>query len=85
MLTTIDAGGRVVVPKEIRDRLGLRAGSQVELDESGGVITVVAHRPPVRLQDKDGVLVAVSDGDPDPRLDAAATRAVLEAVRERRA
>jgi AbrB family looped-hinge helix DNA binding protein len=85
MLTTIDAGGRVVVPKEIRERLGLRAGSRVEVEEIAGVIVVSAHRPPARLEDRDGVLVAVSDGEPDGRVDAEATRAVLEAVRERRA
>lgn len=85
MLTTIDSGGRVVVPKEIRDRLGLNAGARVEVEEAGGVITVTAHRPAVRLEDRDGVLVAVTEGDPDPAMGAAATRAVLEAVRERRA
>lgn len=35
METTIDAAGRLVVPKELRDRLGMTAGSRVEIREDG--------------------------------------------------
>lgn len=40
MQSTIDAAGRIVVPKEIRDRLGLRGGSAVEIRERDGVIEI---------------------------------------------
>jgi AbrB family looped-hinge helix DNA binding protein len=85
METTIDAGGRIVVPKPLRDRLGLCPGARVRIDEADGLLTIAPVGPAVRLEDRGGVLVAVSDSEPDPRLDAAATREVLEAVRERRA
>lgn len=35
MQITVDAAGRVVIPKQIRDRLGLGPGSALELDEWG--------------------------------------------------
>jgi AbrB family looped-hinge helix DNA binding protein len=85
METTIDAGGRIVVPKAVRERLGLAAGTRVEISEDDGVITIARARVETRLEDRDGVLVAVTDLPIDSRLDAAATRDVLEAVRERRA
>jgi AbrB family looped-hinge helix DNA binding protein len=85
METTIDAGGRVVVPKALRDRLGLAAGTRVEIDEADGVITIARARVETRVEDRDGVLVAVTDLAPDARIDAEVVRDVLEAVRDRRA
>lgn len=38
MRTTIDRLGRVVVPKPIRDRLQLRGGEALEVEEREGVI-----------------------------------------------
>lgn len=35
MQTTIDQAGRLVVPKELRDRLGITAGSRIEIREDG--------------------------------------------------
>lgn len=35
MQTTIDGAGRLVVPKEMRDRLGITAGTRVEIREDG--------------------------------------------------
>jgi AbrB family looped-hinge helix DNA binding protein len=40
MITTIDRAGRLVIPKAIRDRLGLRGGEQVEVEERDGEIRV---------------------------------------------
>ncbi len=39
MTITIDAAGRVVIPQAIRRRLGLVAGTELEVDETdGGVV-----------------------------------------------
>lgn len=35
MQTTIDRAGRLIIPKELRDRLGITAGSRVEISEHG--------------------------------------------------
>lgn len=40
MQTTIDQAGRLVVPKELRDRLGLGAGSRVEIWEDGSSLRI---------------------------------------------
>ncbi|MFN2377377.1 MAG: AbrB/MazE/SpoVT family DNA-binding domain-containing protein [Candidatus Binatia bacterium] len=40
MRSTIDAAGRVVIPKEIRDRLGLTGGRPVIIRERDGHIEI---------------------------------------------
>ena len=57
MKTTVDRFGRVVVPKDIRDRLGLRPGAEVEIDEKENavVLKLVEHGPALMV--KEGILV----------------------------
>lgn len=40
MTLTIDGAGRVVIPKPLRDKLGLRAGSTLEVIESPEGVTL---------------------------------------------
>ena len=80
MLATIDAGGRVVVPKEIRERLGLRPGSRIVLTEVEGHLEISPATTPVRLVDQEGTLVAVADTDL-PVLTAEQVRNAVEATR----
>jgi AbrB family looped-hinge helix DNA binding protein len=40
MRTAIDHAGRVVIPKPLRDRLGLTGSTGVEIDERDGVIEI---------------------------------------------
>ena len=57
MKITIDRAGRVVLPKSVRDRLHLVAGTELEVHpESEGVSLRVATRE-LALVDKEGVLV----------------------------
>jgi len=57
MRTTVDRFGRVVVPKAMRVRLGLRAGTAIEIEETEGCISLrpVEDSSPLTL--KQGVLV----------------------------
>lgn len=80
MFATIDAGGRVVVPKEIRERLGLRPGSRIVLTEVEGRLEISPATTPVRLVDQDGTLVAVADTEL-PVLTAEQVRDAVEAAR----
>jgi AbrB family looped-hinge helix DNA binding protein len=57
MKITLDRFGRIVVPKEIRDRLGLGPGAEIEIDEKENevVLKPVEHEPSLMV--KEGVLV----------------------------
>lgn len=47
MLLKIDKAGRVILPKPIRDRLGLHAGSDLEIQETAeGVMLKPVDRKP---------------------------------------
>ncbi len=47
MTLTIDKAGRLVLPKPVRDRLGLREGSQLELSETPeGLVLKQAEEQP---------------------------------------
>jgi AbrB family looped-hinge helix DNA binding protein len=58
MKTTIDAAGRVVIPKLIRERLGLRGNEQLEITERDGRIEIEPAVTDVELVREDAVLVA---------------------------
>ncbi len=57
MRTTVDRFGRVVVPKAMRDRLGLRAGAAIEIEESAGQLSLRAVEDTSPLIMQEGVLV----------------------------
>ncbi len=80
MRTTIDAAGRVVVPKALRDRAGLVAGQDIEITERDGRLEIEPASAAIRLERVDGHLVAVSDDDIPPLSDDV-VRETLERVR----
>jgi AbrB family looped-hinge helix DNA binding protein len=58
MRTTIDSAGRIVVPKPLRDALGLSPGSTVEISRYGAGLQLLPMRRTARLEDEPGILVA---------------------------
>lgn len=80
MLATVDAEGRVVVSKEVRERLGLRPGSRIVLREVEGRLEISPATTPVRLVDHEGALVAVADTEL-PVLTVEQVRDAVEATR----
>lgn len=56
----MDSDGRIVVPKPLRDELGLRAGSTVDISRYGSGLQLVPSGPTAKLVERDGVLVATS-------------------------
>ena len=57
METTLDRFGRIVIPKRVRDDLGLHAGSVLEIDEGEDRIVLRARSEEPDLVREDGVLV----------------------------
>lgn len=49
MKTTIDAAGRVVIPKALRERLGLAGGRAVEIREREGRLEIEPAPTPMTL------------------------------------
>jgi AbrB family looped-hinge helix DNA binding protein len=61
MEATIDAVGRIVVPKPLRDALGLEPGTSVDVSLYGAGLQLVPAGRTARLREVDGTLVAESD------------------------
>jgi AbrB family looped-hinge helix DNA binding protein len=80
MRTTIDGAGRVVVPKPLRDALGLDAGQAVEIRLADGRLEIEPAATPMRLARRGRSLVAVP-GHRLPKLTAEQVRATLERIR----
>jgi len=80
MRTTIDGAGRIVVPKALRDALGLAAGQALEIAARDGRLEIEVAATPMRLEERDGALVAVPE-DELPPLTAELVRDTLERVR----
>ncbi len=61
MKATIDAGGRILLPKRLREALGLTPGSTVDISSYGGGVQVTPGGRTARLErDEHGRLVARS-------------------------
>ena len=58
METTVDSVGRIVVPKALRDALGLRPGSTVDISRYGAGLQLVPTGRTAQLVEEDGALVA---------------------------
>jgi AbrB family looped-hinge helix DNA binding protein len=61
MQTKLDAVGRVVVPKPLRDALGLTAGSTVDISRYGAGLQIVPAGRTAQLVDESGLLVATGE------------------------
>jgi AbrB family looped-hinge helix DNA binding protein len=61
MKVTIDAAGRIVVPKPLRDQLRLREGSALEIEIIGSSLVVQPVTQSAAIVLQDGLLVYVGD------------------------
>jgi AbrB family looped-hinge helix DNA binding protein len=58
MEAVVDQAGRIVLPKYIRDALGLLPGTKVDISPYGAGVQVVPAGRTARLVEEDGVLVS---------------------------
>jgi AbrB family looped-hinge helix DNA binding protein len=75
MRTTIDAAGRIVVPKPLREQLGFSPGTELEIDAVDGRLEVVV---PSRVRVEDGPQGARFVADGAEPLTAAQVRDLME-------
>jgi len=80
MRTTIDAAGRIVVPKAIREELALYGGQELEVAAVDGRIQIEVPGSMIHLEERDGHLVGVPVR-PIPPLTDEIVRQTLERVR----
>ncbi len=80
MKTTIDAAGRIVVPKAIREELALYGGEELEVTAVDGRIEIEVPLTPMHMERRGNVLVAVP-AVPMPTLTAELVRETLERAR----
>ncbi len=76
---TIDKSGRIVVPKLLRERLGLKPGTELEVvDQPGGMLLRTVEERPALVK-IDGLWVHRGVAQPDANWDR-----VIQEVREER-
>src|SRR4051812_37518474 len=80
MKTTLDSAGRLVVPKALRQVLGLRAGQVLEVRAADGKLEVEVAATPMVLKRRGKGVVAVPQEEL-PVLTADTVRETLERVR----
>jgi AbrB family looped-hinge helix DNA binding protein len=59
--TTIDAAGRIVVPKALREALALTPGTTLDISRYGSGLQVVPSGRTARLVEENGVPVATGE------------------------
>lgn len=80
MKTTIDGAGRIVVPKALRDALGLTAGQSLEVQVREGRLEIDVTPVAMRLE-KTGQGVVAVPAERLPPLSAGLVREALERSR----
>jgi AbrB family looped-hinge helix DNA binding protein len=81
MRTTIDAAGRVVIPKQLRQAASLEPGQELEITERDGRIEIEPVSVPVQLVERDGFVAAEVAEEDTPALTASEVRDLLERTR----
>lgn len=57
METTLDRFGRVIIPKGVRDDMGLEAGAVLQIEKEGEKIVLQPVRGEPKIVEKKGILV----------------------------
>ena len=80
MKVAIDAAGRLVIPKSLRQALGLKPGQALEIRAADGRLEIEIAPTPMRLKRRGRGIVAIP-ATTLPVLTASQVRETLERVR----
>ncbi len=80
MRVAIDGVGRIVIPKPMRDVLGIDGPAELELTERDGALELTVPYIKAHLEERDGFTVIVPD-QPVPTLTTEMVREEIERSR----
>jgi bifunctional DNA-binding transcriptional regulator/antitoxin component of YhaV-PrlF toxin-antitoxin module len=80
MRVAIDGVGRLVIPKPLRDELGVHGPTDLELTAADGRLELTVVDVPARVEESDGFPVIATNQPMDP-LSIGDTRAAIDRVR----
>jgi AbrB family looped-hinge helix DNA binding protein len=80
MRVAIDGVGRIVIPKSVREELGVRGPTDLELTATDGRLELTVADVPARVEERDGLPVIVTDRPMAP-MSVMEARAAVEHVR----
>jgi bifunctional DNA-binding transcriptional regulator/antitoxin component of YhaV-PrlF toxin-antitoxin module len=81
MRVAIDGVGRVVIPKSLREELGVDGPGDLELTAADGRLELTVADAPARVELREGLPVIVTDAAMEPMSVARAREAVERARR----
>lgn len=80
MRVSIDGVGRLVVPKALRDELGVHGPTDLEMTAIDGRLELTVADVPARVEDRDGFPVIATD-EPVATMSIAEAAAAIERAR----
>ncbi len=80
MRVAIDSVGRLVIPKTLREELGVDGPTDLELTASDGRLELTVADVPAHVEEQDGFPVIVTD-EPMAPMSTTETRTAIERVR----
>jgi AbrB family looped-hinge helix DNA binding protein len=80
MRTTIDSAGRAVIPKSLREAIGLGDGGEIEIQLVDGALLVAPPTVGKRIEERNGRATIVPEQELPPLSDQV-VREVLDATR----
>jgi AbrB family looped-hinge helix DNA binding protein len=80
MKVAIDGVGRIVIPKPLRDELGISGPTDLELVAADGRLELTVPDVSAHVEERDGLPVIVTD-EPMAPMSIGETRAAIERVR----
>jgi AbrB family looped-hinge helix DNA binding protein len=64
-MTKVDSKGRIVLPKEVRERLSITPGTEVEVHTEDGKAVIEPERDPAQIIERMTQLVTETAPEPD--------------------